>query len=82
MRRRFTPKQKKIAALLMQGYTSAEMCKELNMKPRTLKSHLTRMYDRFWITDRYVKRVRLIYLLWKEQGGPNDPMVDGASQAD
>jgi len=68
VRRHFTPTQKRIARLLMRGYTPTEMCKELKMKTRTLKSHLTRMYTIFGITDRYIKRVRLIYLLRREPG--------------
>ncbi len=68
VRRHFTPTQKKVAALLLQGHSTAEMCEELKMKPRTLKAHLNRMFNLYGIDDRYIKRVRLVYLIHKEQG--------------
>jgi DNA-binding NarL/FixJ family response regulator len=63
-----SPRQRAVAKLLLKGYAQQEIAKELGIALRTVKDHLRRLYMIYHVTDRYVKRVRLVYLLSQEQG--------------
>jgi len=49
----------------MRGYTTREMMKELKVTESTMKAHLKRIYALYDIDNSWVKRVRLIYLIYK-----------------
>lgn len=67
---RFTPQERRIAGLLLLGYSTEEIAKELKIANRTVKMHLNRMYIRAGITDG-IKRVKLAVRLYREQNGRN-----------
>jgi DNA-binding NarL/FixJ family response regulator len=56
------PREQKILDLLLLGYENVDIGKELGMKIRTVKAHLSRLYARFGIVDG-VKRVKLAVLI-------------------
>ena len=62
--RDLTEREKQIAALLLQGYSNAEIAKELKMPERTVKNHFNRMFLKYGINDGY-KRVKLAVLLFR-----------------
>jgi DNA-binding CsgD family transcriptional regulator len=57
-------REEQIAALLLQGCSNTEIARELKMKPRTVKAHFNRLFERFEIKDG-VKRVKLATLLYR-----------------
>lgn len=61
-----TPKEKQLAALLLKGYTSADMAEELGMAETTVRGHFNRMYLKFGIDNRWSKRVRLAMMLYRQ----------------
>lgn len=56
-----TPREREIVNLLLQGCDNAEIARQLEMAPRTVKAHLNRMFARFAISDG-IKRVKLATL--------------------
>lgn len=54
-----------VAGYLLEGMSNKEIAEKLGMAVRTVKAHLNRMYVLFDISSRYIKRVRLAYLLHK-----------------
>ena len=68
---RFTPQERRIADLLLLGYSTEEIAKELKIAKRTVKMHLNRMYIRAGITDG-IKRVKLAVRLYREREGKCD----------
>jgi DNA-binding CsgD family transcriptional regulator len=66
MRVPLTERQREIVRMLMRGLTTKEMLMELGVKPRTLKAHFNRLFLKFGIDRGYVKRVRLIHLLYEQ----------------
>jgi DNA-binding NarL/FixJ family response regulator len=62
---RLTPRERDIVELLLLGYDHTEISKNLNIAPRTVKGHFSRLYLRFGIVDG-IKRVKLCNLLGAE----------------
>lgn len=60
-----TSREQDIIECLLLGYDIAQISKNLNIAPRTVKSHLGRVYLRFGIMDG-VKRVKLANLMLSE----------------
>jgi DNA-binding NarL/FixJ family response regulator len=60
-----TPREQDIIQFLLLGCDITEISKNLNIAPRTVKAHLTRIYLRFGIIGG-VKRVKLANLLLSE----------------
>jgi hypothetical protein len=60
------PREQRIADLLLQGYDNAEIGKELNIAPRTVKAYFNRLFTRFNI-ESGIKRVKLATLLYRRQ---------------
>ena len=54
----------KVINLLLQAHPIDSMAKELGVAKRTVKAYLNRIYLKFSISDRWVKNVRLIYLIY------------------
>jgi DNA-binding NarL/FixJ family response regulator len=63
---RLSPRERQIAALLLQGCDNPEIARELKMKNRTVKAHFSRLFVRFGIR-RGIKRVKLATLLYRRQ---------------
>jgi DNA-binding NarL/FixJ family response regulator len=59
---RLTPRERDIVELLLLGCDNTEISKKLNIAPRTVKAHLSRLYLRFGINDG-IKRVKLCNLV-------------------
>jgi DNA-binding CsgD family transcriptional regulator len=49
---RLTPAQRKVAALVADGLTSAEIGRRLFISPRTVEGHLARMYTALGVHSR------------------------------
>jgi DNA-binding NarL/FixJ family response regulator len=64
-RKRREISNKKIVALLLQGYENPGIAKELRMKLRTVKNRFNWMYKRSGITDG-IKRVRLAVMMYEK----------------
>jgi len=62
---RLTPRERDIVELLLLGCDNTEISKNLNIAPRTVKAHFSRLYLRFGIVDG-IKRVKLCNLLGAE----------------
>lgn len=62
---RLTPRERDIVGLLLLGCDNSEIGKNLNIAPRTVKAHFSRLYLRFGIVDG-VKRVKLCKLVVSE----------------
>jgi DNA-binding NarL/FixJ family response regulator len=62
---RLTPRERDIVELLLLGCDNTEISKNLNIAPRTVKAHFSRLYLRFGIDDG-IKRVKLCNLLGAE----------------
>jgi DNA-binding NarL/FixJ family response regulator len=60
-----TPRERDIVELLLLGCDNTEISKNLNIAPRTVKAHFSRLYLRFGIVDG-IKRVKLCNLLASE----------------
>jgi hypothetical protein len=58
-------REEQIAALLLQGCTNTEIARQLKMKPRTVKAHFNRLFERFEIKNG-IKRVKLATLLYRK----------------
>jgi DNA-binding NarL/FixJ family response regulator len=63
-RTRLAPRERQVVELLLQGYDNADIARQLNMAPRTVKSHFNRLFLRFGITGG-IKRVKLATLLYR-----------------
>ena len=65
---RLSVKATKIAELLLEGYSTAGMVKQLGMPTRTIKFYLSSMYQMIAIDkDMYDPRVRLARILWEDR---------------
>ncbi|MGA8224339.1 MAG: helix-turn-helix transcriptional regulator [Candidatus Acidiferrales bacterium] len=62
---RLTPRERDIVGLLLLGCDHTEIGKNLNIAPRTVKAHFSRLYLRFGIVDG-IKRVKLCKLVVSE----------------
>jgi len=60
------PRERQIVELLLQGCVNAEIARELNMAPRTVKAHFNKLYLRFGISDG-IKRVKLATMMYRRQ---------------
>lgn len=60
-----TPRERDIVELLLLGCDNTEISKNLNIAPRTVKAHFSRLYLRFGIVDG-IKRVKLCNLVVSE----------------
>lgn len=60
-----TPRERDIVELLLLGCDNTEISKNLNIAPRTVKAHFSRLYLRLGILDG-IKRVKLCNLLVPE----------------
>lgn len=63
---RLTPRERDIVELLLLGCDNAEISNKLNIAPRTVKAHLSRLYLRYGINDG-IKRVKLCSLVVSEK---------------
>jgi DNA-binding NarL/FixJ family response regulator len=61
-----TPRERDIVELLLLGCDNTEISKNLNIAPRTVKAHFSRLYLRFGIVDG-IKRVKLCNLVVSEE---------------
>jgi DNA-binding NarL/FixJ family response regulator len=61
-----TPRERDIVELLLLGCDNTEIGKNLNIAPRTVKAHFSRLYLRFGIADG-IKRVKLCNLVISEE---------------
>ena len=61
-----TPRERDIVALLLLGCDNIEISKNLNIAPRTVKAHFSRLYLRFGIMGG-IKRVKLATLFYRRQ---------------
>ena len=65
---KLSPREHKVAELLLQGYGQAEIAKELKMSRRTVKAHFNGMFMRAGLSDfNGIKRVHLAVMLYREQ---------------
>ena len=60
-----TPRERDVVELLLLGCDNTEISKNLNIAPRTVKAHFSRLYLRFGIADG-IKRVKLCNLVVSE----------------
>ena len=60
------PRERQIVELLLQGCVNAEIARELNMAPRTVKAHFNKLFLRFGISDG-IKRVKLATMMYRRQ---------------
>lgn len=49
---RLTPRQRKVLSLMMEGVTSKEIAKKLNLSPSTIKTHLSAIFRVFQVRTR------------------------------
>lgn len=68
---RLTPRERDIIGLLLQGCDNTEIGRNLNIAPRTVKAHFSRLYLRFGIVDG-IKRVKLCKLVASEASTHTD----------
>lgn len=61
-----TPRERDIVELLLLGCDNTEISKNLNIAPRTVKAHFSRLYLRFGIMGG-IKRVKLATLLYRRR---------------
>jgi DNA-binding NarL/FixJ family response regulator len=59
-----TPRERDIVELLLMGCDNTEISKNLNISPRTVKAHFSRLYLRFGIIGG-IKRVKLASYLYR-----------------
>lgn len=65
---KLTTREQEVAELLMLGCGQAEIGKELNLAPRTVKMYFTKMFTRTGLSDfTGVKRVKLAVILHRER---------------
>ena|ERR1700719_4708335 len=62
-----SPIDRRICELLCEGRTNAEISKIVGLQYRTIKAHFQRIFLRFGIENRYIKRLRLAVLLTYER---------------
>lgn len=65
---RLSPRTRQVAKCLLDGMDNREISEHLGMTLRTVKAHMHKMFLLYDIHPRYIKRVRLVYLLTKEIG--------------
>ena len=63
--RPLTSRQLQVAKLTIEGLSIREIGKEMGITPRTVKDYLMHIYRRLDIDDRWNKKIRLVYVLWK-----------------
>jgi DNA-binding NarL/FixJ family response regulator len=61
---RLTPRERDVVELLLMGCDNTEISKNLNIAPRTVKAHFSRLYLRFRIVGG-IKRVKLATFLYR-----------------
>ncbi len=61
---RLTPRERDVVELLLMGCDNTEISKNLNIAPRTVKAHFSRLYLRFGIVGG-IKRVKLATFLYR-----------------
>lgn len=64
---RLRPRTRQVLDCLMQGMDISETAKVMGIARRSVKAHLHSLYTRYRISRRYVKRVRLVYLVLREK---------------
>src|SRR5437867_12290058 len=65
-RKPLTERQRDVVRLLMRGFDTPDIAKALGITVRGVKARLNGIYKVFGITNRYCKRIRLVYLLHEE----------------
>ena len=65
-KRKLNPREEKIADLLLNACSNAEIARELGIAVRTVKAHFNRMFLIYGVTDG-IKRVKLAVLLYRER---------------
>src|SRR5262249_39817964 len=66
---RLGKRDRQIAELLLQGCDNEDIAKQLNIRRRTVKARLNRLFLRFGIKEG-IKRVKLAVLLYRRQITP------------
>lgn len=61
--RQLAGRHRDMVALLFNGLQGQQIAAKLGIAPRTVKQYLNKLYVRFGITGRYVRHIRLVYLL-------------------
>ncbi len=56
---KLTPAQKNVALLIKDGLTNKEVAIELNITPRTVKAHLSSIYEKLEVSDRLALAIKL-----------------------
>lgn len=67
---------RKIVNLMLQGASISDIAAAIKVKPRTVKAHLSRMYQRFGITSG-IRRVKLAVFCYRQELYPDCPVVNG-----
>ncbi len=49
---KFTPREKEVVTLVIQGYSNAKLAKELTLSEVTIKKHLSRIYEKTGVKNR------------------------------
>ncbi len=63
-----TPREHQILDLLLRGFDGAEMAKQLGIKHRTVKMHMTSLFRRYGLEGATgIKRVKLAVLVFRER---------------
>lgn len=65
---RVPPRTRQVAHHLLAGMNNQEIATQMGLALRTVKAHMHRLFLLYGINSRYIKRVRLVYLLSKEIG--------------
>lgn len=63
---RLTKRETEVLGCLMSGLKNEETAKALKIAKRTVKAHKNRLYMKFRISSKWVKEVRLVYLVYAE----------------
>ena len=60
---RLTAKEVRVLELIMQGMLNPEIAMTMDISVRTVKKHKNALFNKFGISERYVKTVRLVHLV-------------------
>lgn len=62
-----TPREQQVIELLLKGCTNKEIGARLSIKLRTVKDYLNRLFRRYEIPNKGIKRVKLAVLIYRMQ---------------
>lgn len=72
----------RICKLLIEGKSTPEIAKKLQLKEGTVKQHLTNLYHEFKIPNSRHKRILLVCYLYYEYHQSDMPFIGGRSRVD